>query len=293
MTDSTREDGKSIERRELVRRLRAQAAWEASCHRERTAELIREAARFIDHQQAGVCRRCKGAGTVADYVGDDMRCIETECPDCRGGTLPAQAGEAVPDAEWEFNDRRVLVSMDPDEGVGYAILDKEGGKYGAGRYVFAEQPVQALHELLNAIASSSDRELEELRAEVASQREHIRKQAEDIMTLGALCYDASNPPVLWKARCEEASRELANECERRDDIINCEVHLREAAEASPSTARAALEPFAKFAEHIARERPGWDHDDFTFAGPLSETKITMGDFRRARAALTSGDGHGR
>lgn len=29
------------------------------------------------------CKRCKGTGSVADYVGDEMRCIETECPDCR------------------------------------------------------------------------------------------------------------------------------------------------------------------------------------------------------------------
>lgn len=30
------------------------------------------------------CKRCKGEGSVADYVGDDMRCIETGCPDCTG-----------------------------------------------------------------------------------------------------------------------------------------------------------------------------------------------------------------
>ncbi|MGY2995494.1 hypothetical protein [Mesorhizobium sp. URHB0026] len=28
------------------------------------------------------CKRCKGTGTVADYVGDDMRCVEVECDLC-------------------------------------------------------------------------------------------------------------------------------------------------------------------------------------------------------------------
>jgi hypothetical protein len=46
----------------------------------------------------------------------------------------------------------------------------------------------------------------------------------------------------------------------------------------------ALEPFAKFASHIAKEMPGWYHDDFTFADPLNETGLTMGDFIRALEA---------
>lgn len=48
----------------------------------------------------------------------------------------------------------------------------------------------------------------------------------------------------------------------------------------------ALKPFAAFADQIAKERPGWDHDGFTFGGPLEDTRLTMGDFRRARAAFT-------
>lgn len=38
------------------------------------------------------CKRCKGTGTVADYVGDDMRCIETGCPDCEPLSTPIAAG---------------------------------------------------------------------------------------------------------------------------------------------------------------------------------------------------------
>lgn len=42
---------------------------------------------------------------------------------------------------------------------------------------------------------------------IEAQREHIRKQAEDIMTLGALVYDDSNPPVEWKTKFEAISSE--------------------------------------------------------------------------------------
>jgi hypothetical protein len=30
------------------------------------------------------CKHCKGVGFVADYVGEDMRPIETGCPYCKG-----------------------------------------------------------------------------------------------------------------------------------------------------------------------------------------------------------------
>lgn len=28
------------------------------------------------------CKTCKGRGNIADYIGDDMKCIEVECPAC-------------------------------------------------------------------------------------------------------------------------------------------------------------------------------------------------------------------
>ncbi len=48
---------------------------------------------------------------------------------------------------------------------------------------------------------------------------------------------------------------------------------------------AVLEPFVRFAEHIAEQKPGWNHNDFVFAGPLHETRLTMKDFRAARVLL--------
>jgi hypothetical protein len=43
-----------------------------------------------------------------------------------------------------------------------------------------------------------------------------------------------------EARVAELQRDLANECERRDDIINCEVHLRSEAEVRVARYRATL-----------------------------------------------------
>ncbi len=44
----------------------------------------------------GLCRRCKGTGTEADYAGLDMRCVEVACSTCAGtGRAPSTAtGEA-------------------------------------------------------------------------------------------------------------------------------------------------------------------------------------------------------
>ena len=44
--------------------------------------------------------------------------------------------------------------------------------------------------------------------------------------------------------------------------------------------RAALEPFAAFAEYVAKNHPGWDHDEFTVGRGL-----TLEPFRAAHAAL--------
>jgi hypothetical protein len=48
--------------------------------------------------------------------------------------------------------------------------------------------------------------------------------------------------------------------------------------------RDALKPFADYAEYIATERPGWDHDEFYFSEqPYQMPKMEA--FRRAREVL--------
>lgn len=48
----------------------------------------------------------------------------------------------------------------------------------------------------------------------------------------------------------------------------------------------ALRPFADYAEYVAREHPGWDHDQFTI--DVEQPRLpTMKEFRAARAALTA------
>ena len=54
-----------------------------------------------------------------------------------------------------------------------------------------------------------------------------------------------------------------------------------ALEAENKRLREALEPFARFAEFVAENHPGWDHDEFDI-GPLFVGLVTMGNFRRAR-----------
>lgn len=57
-----------------------------------------------------------------------------------------------------------------------------------------------------------------------------------------------------------------------------------AAAAREDRLREALKPFADYAERIARDHPGWDHDGFSFSLP-DEGAPTMREFRAARAAL--------
>lgn len=58
---------------------------------------------------------------------------------------------------------------------------------------------------------------------------------------------------------------------------------RDELRAKLAEAREALEPFAEFAEMVAKEHPGWDHDDFEFVGPGYTIKFAP--FRRARASV--------
>lgn len=55
----------------------------------------------------------------------------------------------------------------------------------------------------------------------------------------------------------------------------------EAAEARLAEALAALEPFAKAAEYVSREHPGWDHDGFQVKW-FGEYLLDLAPFRRAR-----------
>lgn len=53
--------------------------------------------------------------------------------------------------------------------------------------------------------------------------------------------------------------------------------------------RAALEPFAKVAEHIAAHHPGWNHDGFQFlVHPLIDAHFpSFAAFRRARIIFST------
>lgn len=62
-------------------------------------------------------------------------------------------------------------------------------------------------DLIEWITAQSTR-LSEQEAELARQREHIRKQAEDIMTLSKLVYDGNYRPVLWKDRADSLKAEV-------------------------------------------------------------------------------------
>lgn len=35
-----------------------------------------------------LCKYCKGAGTDLDYIGLEMKCVETECVACKGTGRP-------------------------------------------------------------------------------------------------------------------------------------------------------------------------------------------------------------
>lgn len=60
-------------------------------------------------------------------------------------------------------------------------------------------------------------------------------------------------------------------------------HVEQCPEHPMSALRAALKPFADYAERIAKDHPGWDHDAFDFQ--LPDCGPTMRAFRAARAAL--------
>lgn len=51
--------------------------------------------------------------------------------------------------------------------------------------------------------------------------------------------------------------------------------------------RATLKPFAIYAAGIAKDHPGWDHDNFDFQ--LPDYGPTMREFRAARAAVEGAD----
>jgi hypothetical protein len=52
-----------------------------------------------------------------------------------------------------------------------------------------------------------------------------------------------------------------------------------------------LEPFAKYADAVAKDHPGWDHDGFSIGLPdalaYPEVDGTLRPFRRARTALAT------
>lgn len=54
--------------------------------------------------------------------------------------------------------------------------------------------------------------------------------------------------------------------------------------------REALRPFAKFAEVIEREHPGWYHETFGFGEPPLDRN--MRDYMRARSILAKAEKHG-
>jgi hypothetical protein len=62
-------------------------------------------------------------------------------------------------------------------------------------------------------------------------------------------------------------------------LLEC---LTEAAQALTRIA-GALEPFARVADHVATNHPGWDHDKFVFR--MSGIEMEGEWFRRAREAL--------
>ena len=57
-----------------------------------------------------------------------------------------------------------------------------------------------------------------------------------------------------------------------------------ALEAENARLKKLLEPFAKVAEYVAKNRPGWDHDEFTF-GPNVESRCASACCRGVRGRL--------
>lgn len=69
----------------------------------------------------------------------------------------------------------------------------------------------------------------------------------------------------------------------RDELL----HMNQQYVAEIQRLRAALKPFAIYAAGIAKDHPGWDHDNFDFQ--LPDHGPTMRAFRAARAAFGSAD----
>lgn len=109
---------------------------------------------------------------------------------------------------------------------------------------------------------------------------------------GCICTEAANAVGALLARLSEVERERDD---WKDRSLSSEYEHQVAydalkvAESRLSEVEKALEPFAAFAEHVAKEHPGWDHDGFQLT---VECAPTMAAFRQARAALQHKDQQG-
>jgi hypothetical protein len=119
------------------------------------------------------------------------------------------------------------------------------------------------HDAALGLKSSLHDRYRRLLEHIAEQREHIRKQAEDIMTLGKLVYATENET--WKDRSATLEKALAE-------------------------AREALAPFGR-ANDIDPSLPDNTWIGVTFEG-IFVAHATAGDFRRAARLSTSNGGRG-
>jgi len=182
---------------------------------------------------------------TADDMHDDMpmtEAVSAEAVDLIADAITEQYGERCPDYEPE------------------CWCCKVWKQYDALTSLAAE--VEALKRERDELIASTGEHIT-VRSE---QREHIRKQAEDIMTLGKLVYDDSDPPVEWKACADALAAELA-QC------------------------REALKPFAEAVERDDKRatqdgyRPSFDEYEKAWF-------FRYGVLRRARTAL-KGTSHER
>jgi hypothetical protein len=119
------------------------------------------------------------------------------------------------------------------------------------------------HDAALGLKSSLHDRYRRLLEHIAEQREHIRKQAEDIMTLGKLVYATENET--WKDRSATLEKALAE----------------------------ALEPFAAIAEledDAGRDDPEDDRIWVVQAFGCQLAELTIEDFRRAAALSNGGRG---
>jgi hypothetical protein len=83
---------------------------------------------------------------------------------------------------------------------------------------------------------------------------------------------------------EQRAEEAENRLKLAEDIAFRVVTERNAAEQRVKALEEALVPFAEFAEWVAVERPGWDHDGFALVyGASLEKPLLLAPFRRAAA----------